>query len=256
MEKEETKLKLNKIIADYSNGIISRIDLRNQMAELESLDEELQIFINALKVWSVKQDEEDFSKTRTLLINYFRDNDEPGQEPWQGSSFQRIVKEYLISQNFVDGSTEDKFKPVIKDLLKKYFEDEVSEFFMNAVTTVMMFEFTKIGYNMKDGVLLTIMDDIQDWDIFWKEDEFTYIETDLKEYLEHDTGDRAMNQDEYYEKAIKPYIEVKNRADKVGKEVGLNNEQRQTFRNYIIHNHIHEISDEQLLKKAKELSKL
>lgn len=247
---------LDQKILQYFYGDISRTDLASYAKSI--LNKNSSQLIKLLSNWSVNQDEKIFNETRRELFVYYNEKVEEELNPNQAVNQQKNAKNYLISMRFMEGATEDKFKPVLKDILKKYFNDEFSESYIQAICNIMLFEWTNIGLNLKDSILLGIFIDIIDWSIFWYNTigEHDYIEPQLKEYLEKETGFRVLGQSEYFEKEIKPYLKVKSEANKAGVEVGLNNQQRQAFRNHVIHNHILAISYEQLLERAREFKNM
>lgn len=238
-------IQLNIAVNRFVSGSISRTELSKVASELYSQieDKKIKKLLEEISEWSVHQAKKDFISTRESFYKYYQTINEI---EFNDELDSNTVK-YLSSIGLPTNSEVENIKPVIKKAISDYFENKFSEIFLESIASYLMNTNPGDGFNViKDKVLLGLLMILQDWFITSRNTENSYIETELKEYLEFGTGFKAMDQEDIFEEDIKPFLEAKQRADELGKTKGLSNEKRQALRNYIIRNKLSNPTDEEL----------
>lgn len=177
------KTEFDKAIYAYFFGSISRSKLA-ELAEtlLNQIEEESELkdLLKKVSVWSVKQEESGFSNTRLAVQSYYQslpDNDED-------NSLEENIEKYLNDANYPrEKATEDDIRELYKKALREYLNDEMSELFLNWITSELMHKPPYKGYKFEDEDLMHALDRVSDWNMFWS-DEIEYIEPELQLYVD------------------------------------------------------------------------
>ena len=210
MDKQEIITKFNIAANSYYSGKISRKELAEIALELESQtpnNNELKALITSLSKWNINQGREEFTTTRREFYKYQSTSED---EDIFDSLNQNIIT-YLASIGLPDNSTKEDIKPVFKKAIQSYLNNEFSEIFLMRIAEYLMVNNPGDGFNLQDKVLLGLLIIVQDWFMYLEEDvENAFLEPELKEYLEFETGFEAMDSKEYYEKEIKPKLKKSN----------------------------------------------
>ncbi len=177
------KTEFDKAIYAYFFGSISRSKLA-ELAEtlLNQIEEESELknLLKKVSVWSVKQEESEFSNTRLAVQSYYQslpDNDED-------NSLEENIEKYLNDANYPrEKATEDDISELYKKSLREYLNDEISELFVHSIAFHLMFRPPNKGFEFDDEDLMHALDRVSDWNMFWS-DEIEYIEPELQLYVD------------------------------------------------------------------------